>query len=89
MKLYQPYSRVSIFYKSISNYQDRVIVDQGVLVTPLDPQLEGRVFVEASELIMKKLTTADTGVFRVIDLAGFPVAHYHITVESKKKQLIK
>ncbi|KAM6899532.1 uncharacterized protein FYW49_017607 [Xenentodon cancila] len=81
MKLYQPYSNVNIVYRSMSDSQDRLIVNQGVLVTPQDPQLEGRVFVEGSELIMKKVNMADAGVFKVTDLAGFTVAHVHIAIE--------
>ncbi|XP_061597362.1 uncharacterized protein LOC133460667 isoform X2 [Cololabis saira] len=81
MKLYQPYSNVNIAYRSVSDSHDRLIVDQGVLVTPQDPQLDGRVFVQGSELTMKKVNTADTGIFKVTDLAGFTVAHVHLTVE--------
>ncbi|XP_072225935.1 uncharacterized protein [Leuresthes tenuis] len=84
MKLYQQYSNVNILYRPKSDSQDRVIVDQGVLVTPLDPQLEGRLTVQGSELIMKKVHAADSGVFKVTDLAGFPVAHVYVSVEAYK-----
>lgn len=52
-------------------------------MAPLDPQLEGRVIVEGSELIMKKVQVADMGVFKVTDLAGFDVAHIYIEVDGK------
>ncbi|XP_041867378.1 uncharacterized protein LOC121656452 [Melanotaenia boesemani] len=84
MKLYQHYSNVNIVYRPKSDNQDRVIVDQGVLVTSLDPQLEGRLTVEGSELIMKKVHATDAGVFKVTDLAGFPVAYVYINVEAYK-----
>lgn len=84
MKLYLPHSSVSIVYKPKSDNQDRVIVDQGALVTPMDPLLEGRVNVEGSELIMKKVQVSDSGAFKVTDLAGFPVATVYIDVAPYK-----
>ncbi|XP_018529635.1 uncharacterized protein LOC108881912 [Lates calcarifer] len=84
MKLYLHYSHLNIVYRPKSDNQDRVIVDQGVLVTPLDPLLEGRLTVEGSELNMKKVHVADIGVFKVTDLAGYPVAHVYIEVEAYK-----
>nr|XP_020474160.1 uncharacterized protein LOC109970732 [Monopterus albus] len=84
VKLYTHHSNVNIVYRSKSDNQDRVIMDQGVLVMPLDPQLEGRLSVEGSELIMKKVHVADAGVFKVTDLAGFPVAHIYIDVDAYK-----
>lgn len=86
MKLYLHHSSVNIVYKPKSDHVDRVIVDQGVLVTSLDPLLDGRLTVEGTELILKKVHTADSGVFKVTDLAGFPVAIVHIEVDSKRKR---
>lgn len=88
MKLYQHHANLSIVYRPKSDNQDRVILDHGVLVTPLDPMLEGRLTVEGSELIMKKVHVADIGVFKVTDLAGFPVAHVYIEVDGKRKRHI-
>uniref|UniRef100_A0A3B3XMU9 Uncharacterized protein n=1 Tax=Poecilia mexicana TaxID=48701 RepID=A0A3B3XMU9_9TELE len=75
MKLFLHYSNLNVVYRSKLDHQDRVIVNQGVLVAPLDPQLEGRLTVDGSELVMKKMHPADTGLFKVTDLAGFTVAH--------------
>uniref|UniRef100_A0A8C2X5K0 Uncharacterized protein n=1 Tax=Cyclopterus lumpus TaxID=8103 RepID=A0A8C2X5K0_CYCLU len=84
IKLYLNHSDVNIVYRRKSDNQDRVILDRGVLVTPLDPLLEGRLIVEGSQLILKKVHVADTGVFKVTDLDGFPVAHSHIVVQAYK-----
>ncbi|KAK2830751.1 hypothetical protein Q5P01_018682 [Channa striata] len=84
MKLYLHHENLNIVYRPKSDNQDRVVLEHGVLVTPMDPMLEGRVMVEGSELIMKKLDVADTGVFKVTDLAGFPVAHIYIEVDAYK-----
>ncbi|XP_059205609.1 uncharacterized protein LOC131984705 [Centropristis striata] len=84
MKLYLHHSSVNIAYRSKSDKQDRVILDQGVLVTPLDSSLEGRLTVDGSELILKKAQESDSGIFKVTDLAGFPVAHVYIEVEAYK-----
>lgn len=83
MKLYLPHSSVSITYRPKSDSQARVIVDRGVLVTPMDPLLEGRVNLEGSELIVKKVQVSDSGAFKVMDLAGFPVATVYIDVARK------
>lgn len=88
IKLYLQHSNVNVVYKPKSDNQDRVIVDQGVLVNPLDPLLEGRLSVQGSQLSIKKVHMADTGVFKVTDLAGFPVAHVYIEVESERTRHI-
>ncbi|KAK2920777.1 uncharacterized protein [Channa argus] len=82
MKLYQHHENLNVVYRPKSDNRDRVVLDQGALVTPLDPMLEGRLIVEGSELIMKKVHMADTGVFKITDLTGFPVAHVYIEVEA-------
>lgn len=89
IKLYLHHSNFNIVYRSKSDNQDRSVLSQGVLVTPLDPQLEGRLTVEGSQLIFKKVHVSDTGVFKVTDLAGFPVAHVHIEVQRKRKRHIR
>lgn len=83
MKLYIDHSNSTIVYRPKSDNVEWMIVDRGVVV-PLDPLLEGRLFVEGSELIIKKIKLADMGVFKVTDLAGFPVAHIYIEVDGKK-----
>lgn len=83
MKLYLHHSNVNIVYRPKSDNQDRVILDRGVLMTPLDPLLEGRLTVEGSKLILKKVNMADVGVFKVTDLAGFPVANVYIEVKGR------
>ncbi|XP_022057502.2 uncharacterized protein LOC110956396 isoform X1 [Acanthochromis polyacanthus] len=84
MKLYLHYSNLNIVYRSKSDNQDRLILDQGVLVTPLDPQLEGRLTVERSELIIKKIQMSDAGIFKVTDLAGFSVADIYVDINAYK-----
>ncbi|XP_062266230.1 uncharacterized protein LOC133972680 [Platichthys flesus] len=84
MKLYLHHSNVNIVYKPKSDNKDRVILDQGVLMMPLDPLLEGRLTVKGSELFVKKVHMADTGVFKVTDLAGFSVANVYLQVEAYK-----
>ncbi|CAJ1083025.1 uncharacterized protein LOC121523518 [Xyrichtys novacula] len=84
MKLYQHHSLLNIVYIPKSDNRPRAVLDQGVLVTPLDPMLEGRLTVEGSELSMKKLHVSDVGLFKVTDLAGFPVADVYVEVEAYK-----
>ncbi|XP_038158781.1 uncharacterized protein LOC119795033 [Cyprinodon tularosa] len=82
MKLYQHYSNLNVVFRSKKDNQERVIVNQGALVTPLDPQLEGRLTVDGSVLVLKKIHSTDEGVFKVTDLAGFSVADIYISVEA-------
>ncbi|MEQ2303979.1 hypothetical protein AMECASPLE_022310 [Ameca splendens] len=84
MKLFLHYSNLNVVYRSKQDNQDQVIVNQGILVTPLDPQLEGRLTVEGSELVVKAIHVTDKGVFKVTDLAGFSVAHVYLDVEAYK-----
>lgn len=58
-------------------------------MTPLDPQLEGRVSLEGSELIIKKVQIADAGVFKVSDLAGFHVANIYVDVFGKGRRQLE
>lgn len=89
MKLYLNHANLNIVYRPKSDNQDRLVVEQGVLVAPLDPLLEGRLTVEGSELTMKKVLIGDTGVFKVTDLMGFPVAHVYIEVDGERKGPVK
>ncbi|KAL3043492.1 hypothetical protein OYC64_003370 [Pagothenia borchgrevinki] len=84
IKLYLHHSNANIVYRSESDHKERPILEEGVMVTPLDPELEGRLSVEGSELILKKATFTDSGIFTVTDLTGFTVAHVHIKVEAYK-----
>ncbi|XP_061786899.1 uncharacterized protein [Nerophis lumbriciformis] len=80
MKLYLPHSNVNVVYRPKAAQQGRLVLEQGVLVTAQDPQLEGRLNAEGSVLVLKKVRMSDAGVFKVTDLAGFPVAHIYVDV---------
>ncbi|XP_061755494.1 uncharacterized protein LOC133552154 [Nerophis ophidion] len=80
MKLYLPHSHVNVVYRPKAAQQGRLVLEQGVLVTAQDPQLEGRLNAEGSALVLKKVRVSDAGVFKVTDLAGFPVAHIYVDV---------
>lgn len=84
LHLYLHHSNLNVVYRPKSSSQDRPIVEQGVVISPLDSQLEGRLSVEGAVIHMKKLQEADTGVFKLTDLAGFSVAHVYIEVEPYK-----
>lgn len=86
INLYLHHSNVHVVYRSKYDSQDQVILDHGVPVTTLDRQLEGRLSVEGSQLILTGVTVADTGVFKVTDLNGFTVAFYYLQVDGKRKR---
>uniref|UniRef100_A0A3Q2YRM0 Uncharacterized LOC109516382 n=1 Tax=Hippocampus comes TaxID=109280 RepID=A0A3Q2YRM0_HIPCM len=75
VKLYLDHGEVNVVYRPKSGHQDRPILERGVLVTPPESQLAGRVSVDGSELLLRKVRGSDEGVFKITDLAGFPVAH--------------
>ncbi|XP_077404890.1 uncharacterized protein LOC144037345 isoform X2 [Vanacampus margaritifer] len=84
VKLYLHHAEVNVVYRPKSGHQDRPILERGVLVTPADPQLGGRVTVDGSELLVKKVRGSDEGVFKITDLGGFPVAHVYVDVVASK-----
>ncbi|KAF0024233.1 hypothetical protein F2P81_023035 [Scophthalmus maximus] len=84
MQLYLHHSDVSVVYRPKSDNQDRLVLDRGVLVTPPDPLLEGRLTAVGSELIVDRVVVADAGVFKVTDLAGLTVAHVYVEVQANK-----
>uniref|UniRef100_A0A672I3L8 Uncharacterized protein n=1 Tax=Salarias fasciatus TaxID=181472 RepID=A0A672I3L8_SALFA len=84
MKLHLHHSLLNVVYRPRSDHHDRPVLQRGVLVAPLDPQLEGRLTVEGSQLSMKRLQQADSGLFRITDLEGFLVAEVHVQVEAYK-----
>ncbi|KAL7883075.1 hypothetical protein SRHO_G00007330 [Serrasalmus rhombeus] len=83
-KLYINHTKVNIIYTPDSDHKDRIILDQGELVMPLDPLLDGRVSVEGSMFYLKKVKVSDMGVFRVTDLTGFRIADVYVNVEPYK-----
>ncbi|CAL8253930.1 unnamed protein product [Lota lota] len=84
LNLHQSPSRVSVTYTPSWDQRARPVLDRGVLVEPLDPLLDGRLSVEDSRLLLRKTRVADRGMFRVTDLAGFPVADAHVLVDAFK-----
>ncbi|KAJ0054908.1 hypothetical protein NL108_007145, partial [Boleophthalmus pectinirostris] len=84
MNLYLHHSSLNVVYRPKGEHVDRPVVEQGVVVSPLDAQLEGRLTVEGAVIHMKKLLDSDTGVFKLTDLAGNSVAHVYIEVEPYK-----
>ncbi|XP_019726450.1 uncharacterized protein LOC109516382 isoform X1 [Hippocampus comes] len=84
VKLYLDHGEVNVVYRPKSGHQDRPILERGVLVTPPESQLAGRVSVDGSELLLRKVRGSDEGVFKITDLAGFPVAHVYVDVVASK-----
>lgn len=81
IKLYINHTKLNMVYTPDSDHKQRVVLDQGELVVPLDPMLDGRVSIEGSVFYLKKVKVSDMGVFRVTDLSGFRVADVYVNVE--------
>ncbi|XP_054620485.1 uncharacterized protein LOC129173509 [Dunckerocampus dactyliophorus] len=84
MRLYLHHSHANVVYRPKSGHQDRLILERGVLMTPQNPPLGGRLNAEGSELVLKNVRMSDTGVFKVTDWAGFPVAYIYVNVVASK-----
>uniref|UniRef100_A0A4W4H8R3 Uncharacterized protein n=1 Tax=Electrophorus electricus TaxID=8005 RepID=A0A4W4H8R3_ELEEL len=82
IKLYINHTKINMVYTPDSDNEARLILDQGELVVPLDPMLDGRVSVDVSMFYLKKVKVSDTGIFRVTDLSGFHIADVYVDVES-------
>lgn len=81
IKLHANHTKVRMVYIPDSDRKERLILDQGELVLPLDPALDGRVSVEETMLYLRKVKVSDTGVFRLMDLSGFRIADVYLHVE--------
>ncbi|XP_051992597.1 uncharacterized protein LOC127650956 isoform X2 [Xyrauchen texanus] len=84
IKLHVDHTKVKMVYIPDTDHKERLILDQGELVVPLDPALEGRVSVEGSLFYLKKVKASDMGVFRVMDYSGFRIADVYLHVEPYK-----
>ncbi|XP_026872087.2 uncharacterized protein LOC113581267 isoform X2 [Electrophorus electricus] len=84
IKLYINHTKINMVYTPDSDNEARLILDQGELVVPLDPMLDGRVSVDVSMFYLKKVKVSDTGIFRVTDLSGFHIADVYVDVEPYK-----
>ncbi|XP_051519817.1 uncharacterized protein LOC127421094 [Myxocyprinus asiaticus] len=84
IKLHVDHTKIKMVYIPDTDHKERLILDQGELVVPLDPALEGRVSVEGSLFYLKKVKVSDMGVFRVMDYSGFRIADVYLHVEPYK-----
>ncbi|XP_076158097.1 uncharacterized protein LOC143140857 [Alosa pseudoharengus] len=84
INLHLNYDKVNMVYTRDSDRKERVILNQGKLMLPVDPVLDGRLSVEGSVVYLKQVRASDMGTFRVKDLLGFHVAEVHLEVESYK-----
>lgn len=81
IKLHMDHTKVRMVYIPDTDHKERLILDQGELVVPLDPALDGRVSVEASMFYLMKVKVSDMGLFRVMDFSGFRIADVYLHVE--------
>lgn len=84
INLYLDHTKVSVQYTPDSDGKERTIVDQGLVVDPVDQALDSRLTVEGSMVILERVRVGDRGMFTVTDLMGFPVATIHLMVEGKR-----
>lgn len=84
IKLHVDHTKVRMVYIPDTDHKERLILDQGELVVPLDPALDSRVSVEASMFYLSKVKVSDMGLFRVMDFSGFRIADVYLHVEPYK-----
>ncbi|XP_055732245.1 uncharacterized protein LOC129819732 [Salvelinus fontinalis] len=84
INLFVDHTKVNLLYTPDWDRKDRVILEQGELVVPVDPSLDGRLTVEGSMCILERVRFSDMGLFRVTDLLGFPVTNIYLEVEAYK-----
>lgn len=83
INLFVDHTKVNLLYTPDWDRKDRVILEQGELVVPLDPSLDGRLTVEGPMCILERVRVSDMGLFRVTDLLGFPVTNIYLEVKGK------
>lgn len=84
INLYLDNTKVSLAYIKDTERKERLILDQGKLVMPMDPALDGRISIERSIVFLKQVRSSDMGVFRVRDQLGFHISDVHLEVDSYK-----
>eukprot|EP00063_Salmo_salar_P040483 XP_014015318.1 PREDICTED: uncharacterized protein KIAA0754-like isoform X1 [Salmo salar] len=77
-------SMVRLFYTPDSDLQTRQILDGGQLTVPADLDLEGRISLDPSMVILDQVKASDVGQFKVKDILGFPVSNVYLEVEAYK-----
>ncbi|XP_072536612.1 uncharacterized protein [Salminus brasiliensis] len=63
---------------SSASAQPWVIIDKGELTLPPELDLQDRFSMEDSMCILEQVKASDTGLYKVTDLQGFPVASVHL-----------
>lgn len=81
IKLHVDHTKVKMVYIPDSDHKERLIMDQGELMLPVESVFEGRASVEGSIFYLKKIKVSDMGVFRVMDFSGFRIADVYLHVE--------
>ncbi|XP_063040846.1 uncharacterized protein LOC134435730 [Engraulis encrasicolus] len=84
INLYLNHSKVSLVYVRDADHKERPILEQGELVVPMDPAIDGRLSLEGSKAYLKHVRVADMGHFRVRDHLGFHIADVHLKVHPYK-----
>ncbi|CAB1351133.1 unnamed protein product [Coregonus sp. 'balchen'] len=84
INLFVDHTKVNLMYTPDWDRKERVILEHGELVVPVDPSLDGRLTVEGSMCILERVRVSDMGLFRVTDLLGFPVTNIYLEVEAYK-----
>ncbi|KAI1901948.1 hypothetical protein AGOR_G00039680 [Albula goreensis] len=78
------HSKVRVLYTPDSDRRERLIVEHGELVVPMDPSLDKRLSLDGSMCILERVRFSDSGLFRVTDLQGLPVSNVYLEVEAYK-----
>ncbi|KAJ7985615.1 hypothetical protein DPEC_G00353910 [Dallia pectoralis] len=71
---------VHLFYTPDFDLIPRQILNQGQLTVPADLDLEGRISLESSMVILDRITTRDAGKFRITDMQEFAVSTVDLEV---------
>uniref|UniRef100_A0A4W5LP05 Si:dkeyp-77h1.4 n=1 Tax=Hucho hucho TaxID=62062 RepID=A0A4W5LP05_9TELE len=75
-------SMVRLFYTPDYDLKTRQILDGGQITVPVDLDLEGRISLDPSVVILNQVKASDVGQFKVTDILGFPVSNVYLEVEA-------
>ncbi|XP_077051053.1 uncharacterized protein LOC143701563 [Siphateles boraxobius] len=84
IRLHVDHAKVKMVYIPDSDHKERLIMDQGELMSSVESVFDGRASVEGSVFYLKKVKVSDMGVFRVMDFSGFRIADVYLNVEPYK-----
>ncbi|KAJ3597323.1 hypothetical protein NHX12_000851 [Muraenolepis orangiensis] len=89
INLHSNSSLVRLYYSTTNHSKPTLLMDKGEIIAGLtDVDMENRLYMKGSVVVLEGLRASDAGQFKVIDVLGFPVAVIHLELEPYKLPMV-